>query len=428
MPRKIPTLVALILLVLVVGGFIVGFEQFTRRISVASGTTTPQQIQISNITDTSFTLSFLTQKESAAFVRIRSESSTLTFYDDRDEGDTPKKHVSHSVTVKNLHSGVTYTAELFTNGRSTGEKRTVTTAPRLGNNPNPLEPSYGSIIDDTNAPVSDALVYLTLEGSQTLSTVTRDSGSWLIPLSLIRSDNVSSYLPSQERFTQELRVVASSGVTTATTDTLNDSPVPAMAIGKTYDFRKLQAKAKPKTAVLGDQSGSSATNWTVSLTQPSDNAYLSTNLPLVGGNGVPGTSVVITLGIKNPTIGKVTVAADGVWRFTPAKPLNPGKYIVTMTSVDIQNKPVAITHTFSLFKAGTQVLGDATPSASLTPTVTETPIIESPTPTVEIPPQSPTPTSALEGQPIPTTGNFAPLGILLIVSVALLITGAVFIF
>ena len=427
MPRKIPTFVALILLLIVVGGFIIGFEQFTATVSVASGSVAPQQILISNISDTSFTISWFTQKDVTAFVRVQSESSNLTFYDDRDSGDMPKKYNTHSVTVKNLHPGTSYTAEMFTNGKSSEEKRTVTTSSRLGNNSDSLDPAYGSIIDETNAPVVDALVYLTLDGSQTLSTVTRPTGSWLIPLSLIRSLDGSSYLETQERFTEELRVISAGGVTSATTDTLNDSPVPAMALGKTYDFRKLQAKAKAKTAVLGEQVAATATTWTISLNQPADGANLSTNVPAVVGNGVPGKIVVITLGIKNPTINSVMVGADGIWRFTPTKSLNPGKYIVTMTSTDTLSKPVAITHTFSIFKSGTQVLGDATPSASLTPTTTITPMDASPSPTLALPSETPTPTSTLAGQPIPTTGNFAPLSILLIVSIVFLITGAAFI-
>lgn len=422
MPKKIPTLAAIVLLAILMGGFIVGFEQLTRTINVASQSTEPQKIQASNITDTSFTISWLTQKETTGFVRVRSQSNSFVFYDERDDADMPKKHSAHSVIVKNLRPQTSYVSEIFTNGKSSGEKLAVETGPSLGNNPNSLEPAYGSLIDAANSPVADGLVYLSLDGSQMLSTLTRSSGSWLIPLSVIRSQDLSSYIATQERLTEQLQIIASAGQTTAVTDTLNDSPVPAMAIGKSYDFRKIQAKAKLKTAVLGDQTAGASTNGTVSLTNPADGASLTTNLPLIGGTGIPNKTIVVTLGIKNPIVATVTIAADGLWRFTPPKALSPGKYIVTVTSTTAQNKPVAITHTFNIFKGGTQVLGDATPSASLTPTATNTLV---PTPTTQLPVaiSSPTPTATLTGEPIPTTGNFLPLGILLFISIGLLLCG-----
>jgi len=58
-----------------------------------------------------------------------------------------------------------------------------------------LEPAYGTIVTDNNQPVSGALVYITLEGGQTLSTISKPSGTWLIPLNLARTQDLTSYLP-----------------------------------------------------------------------------------------------------------------------------------------------------------------------------------------------------------------------------------------
>ena len=90
-------------------------------------------------------------------------------------------------------------------------------------------------------------------------------------------------------------------------------------------------------------------------------------------------------------------------------PLQEGKQSVTITTANAQNKTVAITHTFEILKSGTQVLGDATPSATLTPLPTVT--------------DEPTPTSTLAGDPIPTTGSPLPLIMLLILGFGLLSGG-----
>jgi hypothetical protein len=66
-------------------------------------------------------------------------------------------------------------------------------------------------------------------------------------------------------------------------------------------------------------------------------------------------------------------------------------------------------------KSGTQVLGDATPSATLTPE--NTPIVTiSPTPET-------TPESSLSGEPPPTSGNELPTIVLILLGIGLSIGG-----
>ena len=109
----------------------------------------------------------------------------------------------------------------------------------------------------------------------------------------------------------------------------------------------------------------------VALTAPVQGATLSSTKPLISGIGIPGKTVTITIGITEPTIGSTIVGKDGVWRYTPKQAFLPGKQSITITTVDAKNKPVAITHTFTILKSGSQVLGDATPSGALEETPTQ---------------------------------------------------------
>ena len=75
--------------------------------------------------------------------------------------------------------------------------------------------------------------------------------------------------------------------------------------------------------------------------------------------------------------------------------------------MDASGKAVAITRTFEILKSGTQVLGVATPSGTLTLT---------PTPTEE---------STLSGEEIPTSGNALPTIMLLVLGLGLIFSGTI---
>ena len=90
-----------------------------------------------------------------------------------------------------------------------------------------------------------------------------------------------------------------------------------------------------------------------------------------------------------------------------------------MTTTDKNNKPIAITHVFTVLKSGSQVLGDATPSASITDT---------PTPTI-LPTNTPVASaSTVAAQPMPTSGSFLPTILLLVTGSLFLLGGGRFLF
>lgn len=428
-PLKIPTLLALALLVIIVASVVFVVNQTTKFTAKASESIEPHDIQITNESDMIFTITWLTDTEAGGFIKVTTpENKSFTYYDDRDSPGKAEKYITHSITAKNLLPDTSYTVDIYsTSSFITKTKQVATqTSPQISSQNSPLEPAYGTVMLPNNTPADGALVYLKLEGSQVISTLTKPSGTWILPLNTLRTLSKAESLPTQDRMTEQLTVVYKDASATAVTDTLNDSPVPLMVLGKSYDFRKQQAKANStlsqlntnqNTNVLGSETTNKEMKFT--LSQPLENAALSTFSPLIQGSGIPGKTTTITLGITNPTVGTTQVGQDGIWRYTPTKQLSPGKQRVTATSVDATGKPIAITHTFTIFKSGTQVLGDATPSASLTPTVSQS---ISPSPTIFI---EPTEEATQEAQTPPITGTSFPLIVLLVISVALLSGGTV---
>ena len=408
-----------------VGAVIVLFENASRSQSRASGSEQPKNIQLTNVSDSSFTVTWLTDSTATGTVRLSMPPfQSITAFDDRDTNGKLTPYQTHSVTVRSLKPNTNYSLKVLSNGKSYGDNKkplSVRTAPTIGKGSSGLEPAYGTIMTPNGSPAGGALVYLTLEGGQLLSTTTNMSGSWLVTLNSARTASLDRYLTPAERITESISVLSNEGEATAVTDTLNDAPVSEMTLGKTYDFRKQQAGAQPSTlattktgvpAILGAQKQlmKNQSN-VVSIATPVNGAALSTAFPLIQGTGIPTHTVSVVVGITNPVSGSVVVGTDGMWRFTPTRPLAPGKQSVTVTTLDSASKPVAITHAFTVLKSGSQVLGDATPSATLEPTPTATPTA--------------TPIATLAAQPVPISGTALPTIILIVLGLGLLTSGAV---
>ncbi len=421
-PKKIPTLFGLVLLVAVMGGIALAFETISRLPASAAPSLQPQNVQMTNLSDTSFTVTWTTQTPATGAIVITVSKREQVTQDERDSTGALGKYLTHSVTVRNLTGDTEYPVKILSNGKTyldNGKPYVVHTSPVLTTNPGNLDPAYGSIMTSDNKAANGALVFLTLEGSQMLSTLVKPSGAWLIPLNLIRTQDGTSYLSvADERLTETLFVRSDGLESSAIADTLNDSPVPVMILDKNYDFRKQQAKIpepsllaqapSPVPSVLGSQTTAPKTaNYAVKLTSPAEGSAIASFLPLIAGTGIPSKLVTITLGITNPTSDTTTVGADGLFRFTPKHPLSAGKQTVTITTVNDQNIPVAITHSFEILKSGTQVLGTATPSATLTPTF------------------APAPVSTLAGQPLPTSATTFPTVLLITIGFILCFGGII---
>ncbi len=425
-PTKVPTPIGFLLLIIVVGGAIFSFETLSKLPTRASGSIQPENVQITNLSDTSFTFTWTTATPATGMLIVTTPQREITAFDQRDSNGKLTPYITHSITIRNLTGDTEHLVKILSSGKTyldADKPYRIRTAASLTTSPGNLGPAYGSVVTTDNKPADGALVFLTLEGSQTLSALVKPSGAWIIPLNLIRTQDGTSYLSlSIDRITENILVRSDGEQSSAITDTLNDSPVPSMVLGKTYDFRKQQAKLteqspialapprpKPTPAVLAAQT--TQTHYTVNLVAPMEGAVLTSQFPFIQGTGIPGKFVTITLGITSPISDTTTVGNDGIFRYTPKTQLSPGKQSVTITTLNAQDQTVAMTHSFEILKSGTQVLGIATPSGTLTPTLA--------------PLFTPTPTSTLAGQPLPNSATTFPTVFLIMVGLSLFLGGTI---
>ncbi|MDO8451904.1 MAG: fibronectin type III domain-containing protein [bacterium] len=416
---KIPTLLALLFLGGILGAIVLFFELSS---GVQQGKTAPSRVEITNITDRSFTISWVTEAPSSGSIKVKDKTQEKIAGDERDESSKQKKYTTHSASVVDLEPSTSYTATIISDGKEYQgnlEAWEITTFPEIPLPSILREPAYGTVLTTDEKPADGALVYVKLDGSQKLSALVKASGTWLVPLSFIRQSDGMKFLPPESILGETIEVVLSDQNASALTDTDNDAPVPSIVLGNTYDFRKKTTVRPPRentdTQLPRLIEPKTLSPFSIELTSPREGARITSGIPLVQGMGIPGKLVTITLGITDPISDTTIIGSDGIWRYVPKKPLGWGRQSITATTTDEQKKPLAMTRTFEILKSGTQVLGEATPSASLTPTSTPA-FIPTPTPLDFI---SPTP------QPVPVTASSFPLLFLAIAGAVCIACGSV---
>lgn len=407
--KRISTILALLLVFIGIGATAFLVEDFQNTKTHAQPSIIPQEINITNLSTNGFTVSWITEEKTQGFVAFGEEKSLgKTAFDERDKEENLDKYFTHHVNIKNLKPSSTYYFKIISQSKTfdqNGFPYGVKTTPVFSNSPSLIEPAYGTVLNKNNSPAEGVIVYLNFKGTLPLSTLTKSSGNFLISLNLAVKADLNGYFIPKEKEEEEITVRAGiNETTTAITDTENDSPVPTMILGKSYDFRtrkEKENKSLTKKQLSPKVLGIEETSPEVVILFPKEGTPLLDPKPLFKGKGIFRNEVIIK--IESPTVIEETVVVNtnGQWFFRPEEPLSPGKHTITITTKDRGGKKITLNQSFFILKSGTQVLGESTPSATLTPTpsptitpalsptITPTPPVLSPAPTS--PPITPTP-------------------------------------
>lgn len=427
--KRIPTLFGLLIIVIGIGITSFLTHQGIIFTGQASPTDEPANIQISNVTDSSFTVSYTT--EGAVFGSINMGTNSglgNTILDDRDK--TLTAHRTHTMTAKKLSPETTYYFAIIS-GENTfinnGVLYSVTTGPSL-NKSSALqrESVTGRIIMPSGEIPMEAMVYLDIEGAQTLSAFAKSNGSYNIPLNLLRTSDLSSYYSLAEKAKVKLVILGDSLKSNVSLTAGGISQIPTITLSQNYDFtisnsplRQNETNATPSAEVaFPTATPSSSLNNDIQIITPKEGQGFSDDQPLFRGKAQPNESVEISIHSEEEIRTTVTTDANGNWTYRPTTSLSPGEHIISITTRDAFGILKTITQQFTVYASGSQVNESATPSATLIPTTTptltiapistasptETPILTpSPTasPTIALPPSG--------GNALTTIGIFATL-------------------
>lgn len=191
--KRFPTILGLMILfgALGAGVFFIGSGPgiFSPR---ATPQTTPKNVKITNITDTTITVSFFTDEATAAYVKYGTSATSLTNResDDRDQlAGNVGTYNTHHITVRNLQASTNYFFIIGTGSSSqfdnNGSPYTVKTAQKSGNQ-STAQTIYGNVLTKGGNPADGSIVYVTVDKAAEMSALVRSSGTWAIPLSQLR--------------------------------------------------------------------------------------------------------------------------------------------------------------------------------------------------------------------------------------------------
>lgn len=184
---RIPTLLGILLIIIGIGS---GVYLSLKSQTITSRAVSDEGISniiISNIEDRSTSISWQTEVEAFGFIKFVG-SSDQTFKDDRDENAPVPRRLYH-VTLKKLTPQTTYQFQIIS-GKSLSTIQNFTTASsqtQLNN----TQPVIGSVLDDDNF-LTEGIVYLKVPGAAIQSSVIKNFGNFLIPMSLARTQDLSS--------------------------------------------------------------------------------------------------------------------------------------------------------------------------------------------------------------------------------------------
>ena len=242
--KRIPTLVGLgVLVIALIAGtllFSQGTGVFAPR---ANPQTTPKKIRISNLTDSGFTVSFITDEATVGHIKYGTDAKKINSQssDDRDQlSGTVDKYNVHHITVRGLEPNSTYYYTLGTgsgNFDNNGQPFTIKTAQRAGV-PSAAKTIYGSVVSPSGSPAEGVVVYVKAEGVGEMSSLVKSSGSWAIPLSNARMADGSTYaqITDDSILTIFVQGATASLTSEITTITANAQPVDNITLGQSQNL------------------------------------------------------------------------------------------------------------------------------------------------------------------------------------------------
>lgn len=391
--KRFPTLFGILLIVIGTVATTYLVQTGVIVIGRASPADNPQDIRITNVTDTSFIVSYTTKDPAFGAVSFGSDRNTQsTILDDRDQSTGKvSAYTVHYITVKELLPNTEYYFTITSNKSvflNNGDPFEVVTGPQLTEtkmNRNVLAGTITFLSDDQS---KEAIVYLTSKNMQAISTLVKPDGSYTLPLNIARNKDLASYTTFSKDETATMLIVGSVQKSYATLSLQEANTIPPITLANNYDFTLSTTPiASTSSQFIGFPSFSSNSilSKDPTIITPKEDEGFVDSQPLFKGTASPGAKVKVIIHSEDVIEVEITADAYGNWLYRPTQTLSTGQHTISVIARDNSGILKAITKPFTVYASGTQI-ENATPSASPIPSIPTTPTILSTTPSPTVPP------------------------------------------
>lgn len=407
----------------------------------ASPETTPKNVEITNVSQNSFTISWATDAKTIGFIKYGEEINSIN--KTATEENTPSDTV-HSITVTNLKQNTNYYFEITSSGieyDNEGEpwiaKTTINIPPAINNF------ISGTIIDNNQNPVANALIYASNLNTNKLSSKTSETGSFVIAASFFVNSSLSGEAMLDDNSIIDIFVQKSPNqIASAKVLLSNTSPIPQIEIGKIHDFTDLnqtQTEISPDAEITLPKATEKVSKFEktsdldlevpeVTLDLNEQEIIFDTN-PSFNGQAPIGTEITITVESEPQT--ETITTSNNSWNWNPPSNLEDGEHKITVSWRDSLGILRSIERNFVVqAQEEDQNFFESTPEQTPIPTNPPPTFTPVPTSTPKISPSA-SPSGTIipaTDAPIPQTGESTPTILISIFGIVLIISGLIIAF
>lgn len=423
---KLPTILGVIILVF---GIVAGVTLINSRQVFKIGANVdavPKNVRVSNITDSSATVTWTTDIKSKGFVKWGKSELSLSKVALEDESEPS---LVHSANIIGIDQGSTIFLKINSDSKDYDNQglawQATTTNAKVGSTENQI--ASGTVLNSDGSTPAKAIVYLSINGT-VVSAITSNEGNFVIP--------ISNYIGSISESTAiEITVQGgTAGTTQAVIYPKSIKFIPAMILGRSYDFRTAVENTTtqlPESSLTVPESVEVSSRFevtrsneeketvsTLSIESIDEGEIITTVDPEFFGSAPQGAQIEIQVESELQT-GTVNADSKGKWSWNPPNDLEAGEHKLTVKWRDASGILRTITRTF-IVSASEGPAFESTPSAtplnSTTPKATATSVSTS----SATPLSSKTP--AATAMPTPETGSLLPTMGLFLMGIGILLS------
>ncbi|RLC33475.1 hypothetical protein DRH14_04790 [Candidatus Shapirobacteria bacterium] len=329
--KTIPTIIALVFLVIIVivttylSGLLTTFG------SKASSDCSPISIQLTNLTYHSVDISFITSNKCSVSLNFNDRIISDVF-----QPKNPKS-IIHYFQLNNLSPSTEYNYSIIAEAKKIkNDSFHFKTPVKLEKDPSATNLAWGKILNSDEKPANMGIVYLNIPGASPMSSFVTSAGNWNIPLSVSYNESKDAWFSPTLNTEEEIILLSDSGQSTLVTgNSSKNNPVDDIIIGQGFALPE-DNNFSDNGYISKDQNQVFATSpKKITITNPVENETLNTSTPQFFGTATPNQSIQIYLDQQSPK--QIESDSKGRWQWAPIYKLLNGQHILKVSLTELES-------------------------------------------------------------------------------------------